>query len=166
VFPKAKSNDSFSATFVNAVLQGCTPGFWQGGSDGGQAGGKWLWNEVNDPQWVASGGIPYNPYIWTTGFQTYFGGPFVSGDMWYFVNPDQWSVNDDYHKAARSLTAAYLNASWGMNYAYTIAELQTMWDAAAFSGDYLALHNLLDAANNAYGRTDGGPHCPISASGY
>lgn len=163
VFERAKSGAVYSHTFVNAPLQGCTPGFWQGGNDFGTAGGRWLWNESNDPDWVASGGIPYNPYIHETGFCDFFGCS-RGGDMWYYVNPDLWSVNDDFHKAARSLVAAYLNASWGMNYPYTAAQLETMWTSALYSGDLLSLHNLLDAANNAYNRADGGPHCPISAS--
>lgn len=164
VFPQAGSGDTFSHTFVNAPLEGCTPGFWQGGSAGGTAGGQWLWNEQNDPDWVASGGNGFNPYWHTSVFCTFFGGCSGTATMWYFVNPDLWTVNDDFSKAARSLTAAYLNASWGMAYAYTTAELAQMWAGAVSSGDYLGLHNLLDAANNAYFRTTGGPHCPISAS--
>jgi hypothetical protein len=168
VFEKARSGSTYGHTFVNAVLQGCTPGFWQGGSAGGQAGGRWLWDEVDDPDWVSSGGVPFNPYIHTTDFDVFFGGPASAGDMWYYVNPDQWSVNDDYHKAARSLTAAYLNAAWGMNYPYTTTELKTMWAAAVSSGDFLALHSLLDAANNSGADTDGDGvlehQCPISAS--
>jgi hypothetical protein len=164
-FDKAKSGESFSHTFVNAVLEGCTPGFWQGGNDFGTAGGKWLWNEDNDPQWVDSGGAGYNPYIWTTGFCGFFGCTDGS-DMWYYLNPELWSVNDDFHKAARSLVAAYLNASWGMNYAYTTVQLSQMWSAAVASGDFMSLHLELDAANNAYYREDGGPRCPISAGSW
>jgi hypothetical protein len=51
-------------------------------------------------------------------------------------------------KAARDLVAAYLNASFGMNYPYTISELVSMWDDAA--GDDTMLHDLhllLGAAN-------------------
>jgi hypothetical protein len=167
----AYSGNSLSYTFVNAVLQGCTPGFWQGGSAGGQAGGQWLWNEDNDPQWVASGGIPYNPYIHDTNFCGYFGcGGATSSTMWYYVNPNLWTVNDDFSKAARSMTAAYLNASWGMNYPYSTSELQTMWTDAFNTGKLLELHITLDAANNSYADTDGDGilehQCPISASGY
>jgi hypothetical protein len=159
VFGQPESGATYTAIFLNTPTQGCTPGFWQGGTDGGQAGGKWLWNEPSDPDWVASGGDPYNPYIWTTDFSGFFGGPNTPDeDMWYFVNPSMWSVNDDYHKAARSLTAAYLNASWGMAYAYTTSELQSMWTAAVNGGTLLQLHYTLDAANNAIGG------CPISAS--
>ena len=169
VFDLAASGDSLSHTFVNAVLEGCTPGFWQGGSEGGQAGGRWLWNEENDPEWVLSGGIPYNPYNWLTGFCSFFG--CVGGsDMWYYVNPELWDVNDDFHKAARSLTAAYLNASWGMNYPYTTVELHDLWDAAVVSGDFMSLHLNLDAANNSGADTNGDGilehQCPISAGGW
>lgn len=167
VFERGKSGESYSHTFVNAVLEGCTPGFWQGGSSGGQAGGQWLWNQVNDPDWVASEGIPYNPYIHTTAFCAEFGCG-NSGDMWYYVNPSMWLVNDDFHKAARSLTAAYLNASWGMNYPYTTTELKAMWTTALAQGKLLDLHNLLDAANNSQANTNGDGQtehqCPISAS--
>lgn len=165
-FDVAESNDSLTHTFVNAPLQGCTPGFWQGGSAGGQAGGQWLWNEVMDPQWKLSGGLGWNPYIWTTPFNSFFTSyAGLNGfDMMSLVGTGGGS--DDFQKAGRSLVAAYLNASWGMTYPYTTAQLAQMWSNAVASGDFLALHNLLDAANNAYGRTDGGPHCPISASGY
>ena len=166
VFDKAKSGESFSHTFYNTPLEGCTPGFWQGGNDFGTAGGKWLWNEDNDPNWSASGGQGTNPYKWDDSFCGFFGCS-ESGTMWYYVNPDMWSVNDDFHKAARSLTAAYLNASWGMGYAYTTTELKAMWTEAYTNGTLLALHTELDAANNAYYRsTEYGPYCPISASGY
>jgi hypothetical protein len=166
VFDKAMSGDSFSHTFVNQPLQGCTPGFWQGGNDFGTAGGKWLWNEDNDPDWGASGGAGTNPYKWDDSFCGFFGCS-ESGTMWYYVNPDMWSINNDFHKAARSLTAAYLNASWGMGYAYTTTELKAMWTYAYANGTLLALHTELDAANNAYYRSlDYGPYCPISAGGY
>jgi hypothetical protein len=170
VFPTAASNDSFSNTFVNAVLQGCTPGFWQGGNDFGTAGGQWLWNEVNDPQWVASGGMGYNPYIWGTQFNSFFApsGSLSGFDMMTLVG--NGAGPDDYQKAARDLVAAYLNASWGMNYPYTTAQLSQMWADAVSSGDFMSLHLLLDAANNSGADTDGDGilehQCPISASGY
>jgi hypothetical protein len=166
VFEKAKSGDEFSQTFVNAVLQGCTPGFWQGGNDFGTAGGQWLWNEDEDLDWVASGGILYNPYIWTTLFNDFFNpyGGLNGFDMMALVGTG--GGPDDFQKAARDLVAAYLNASWGMNYPYTVAELKQMWVDAVSYGDFMSLHLELDAANNAYFRTDGGERCPISASGY
>jgi hypothetical protein len=166
----ASSGSELSYTFVNAVLEGCTPGFWQGGNDFGTAGGKWLWNEVNDPDWVASGGVGLNPYIWTTPFNTYFTpyGSLVGFDMMDLVGTG--GGPDDYQKAARDLVAAYLNSSWGMNYPYSTAELSQMWADAVTSGDFMSLHLTLDAANNSGADTNGDGilehQCPISASGY
>jgi hypothetical protein len=163
-----QSGASYSFTFVNTPTQGCTPGFWQGGTAGGQAGGRWLWNTnglfsdfISDPDWIASGGLGANPYNHSDLFCDFFGcdGYGNAEDMWHFVNPDMWEVNDDFHKAARSLTAAYLNASWGMAYSYSTGELLTMWASALADGTLLELHYDLDAANNA---PAGG--CPISAS--
>ena len=161
-----QSGASYSFTFINTPTQGCTPGFWQGGSDGGQAGGRWLWDTnglfsdvISDPDWVASGGDGANPYNHSDGFCDFFGcGDGNTETMWHFVNPDMWEVNDDFHKAARSLTAAYLNASWGMAYAYSTDELVAMWEDALANDTLLGLHYDLDKANNA---PIGG--CPISA---
>ena len=65
--------------------------------------------------------------------------------------------------------AASLNASWGMAYPYTTAELQTNWNTAVAdptNGDtgFLALHTDLDLANNHFNIEEGS--CPISAGGY
>jgi len=174
VFPadSAYSRSSLHHDFYNTYYQGCTPGFWQGGNDFGTAGGKWLWNEVNDPQWTASGGAGTNPYIWTTLFNDFFGSDGSGNTMWYYVNPDLWGGgnNDDFHKAARMLTAAYLNSSWGMNYPYSTGELEGMWADAVSSGDFATLHSLLGTANESAVDTDGDGitehQCPISASGY
>jgi len=76
--------------------------------------------------------------------------------MHSLVNTGGGSI--DAQKAARSLTAAYLNASWGMAYAYSTAELLEMWNGGAPVDGFLALHTMLDKANNAIGG------CPISAS--
>ena len=152
------------AEFVNVPAQGCTPGFWGGGSDGGQAGGQWLWNYEQDLNWQQAGGQDWNPYIWTTSFNSYFA-PVAALDGWdmhSLVNTGGGSV--DAQKAARSMTAAYLNASFGINYAYSLGELEAMWNAAVADGSdaaFLSLHTLLDAANNHYGNTVG--DCPISA---
>jgi len=182
VFPadSASSDSSLSHTFYNTYFEGCTPGFWQGGSTKNEsAGGQWLWNtdgfftgSQSDPDWLASGGaLPGNPYNHADSFEGYFGGA-GSDDMWYYINPDLWGQgnNDDYHKAARDLVAAYLNASWGVNYPYTTTQLKGMWADAVLSGDFASLHNTLDTANNAQVDTNGDgvtEHlCPISAGGY
>jgi hypothetical protein len=186
VFPRAKSNEDFSYTFVNAVLQGCTPGFWQGGPDkpDAKAGGALLWDGDDmmpwgdqqdapphvDAQWPASGGAnpPGNPYIHVTLFNSFFQpyGSLSSFDMFTLVS--NGGGPNDYQKAARDLVAAYLNASWGMNYPYTTAQLKSMWASAVASGDFMSLHNTLDAANNSGADTNGDGilehQCPISAS--
>lgn len=155
-----QSGASYTFTFTNTPTQGCTPGFWQGGSDGGQAGGQWLWNDVNDPQWGLSGGEGTNPFIWTTAFNSFFTPHANLAGLTMMDLVNTGGTSDDVRKAARSLVAAYLNASWGVAYAYTTTELHTMWNAAVVSGEFLALHIDLDGANNAPGG------CPISASGF
>jgi hypothetical protein len=80
---------------------------------------------------------------------------------------------DDFQKAARSLVAAHLNASWGMNYPYTTTDLADFWADPVKDGSdaaFLALHTKLDAANNSQVDIDGDgttEHlCPISAGGW
>jgi len=189
----ASSGNSLSHTFYNTYFEGCTPGFWQGGPDkpDAKAGGALLWDgfatvppgdDPNypgspqdapfvDPQWLASGGAATgNPYIHTTIFNNFFT-PYagLAGfDMFDLVGTG--GGPDDFQKAGRSLVAAYLNSSWGMNYPYTTAQLSQMWADAVASGDFLSLHNLLDAANNSQVDTDGDGYtehlCPISAGGF
>ncbi len=160
-FPRSKSGDRLSHTFTE-MMEGCTPGFWQGGNQTGSAGGKWLWNEVKDPDWFLSGGAGTNPFIWTTPFNDFFTP--IEGlagfDMLGLV--DRGGGSDDFQKAARDLVAAYLNAAWGMNYPYSTEQLAVMWADAVATGEFLSLHAELDAANNAY--HDGGQgRCPINA---
>jgi hypothetical protein len=186
VFPEAVSGQSYSHTFVNAILEGCTPGFWQGGPDkpDAKAGGALLWDGIDfvppldnpafppphvDQQWIDSGGAtpPGNPYIHGTNFDGFFGGSYA-GSLNMFELVDTGGGSENWRKAARSLVAAYLNASWGMFYPYTTAELEAMWTAAV--GDdaaLLQLHTDLDYANNAgYRGEEYGPRCPISAGGW
>ena len=169
----------FEATFVNVPAQGCTPGFWQGGPDkpDAKAGGSLLWDGSDvmpwgevilppphvDAQWTASGGQGGNPYIHGDDFHAFFGG-YNPGAYTMFELVDTGGGSENWRKAARSLVAAYLNASWGMNYAYTTAELAQMWTDASSSADFLALHTLLDDANNHFGNPAG--DCPISAGGF
>ena len=73
-----------------------------------------------------------------------------------------------WRKVARSLVAAYLSASWCMNYAYTTIQLEAMWLEASNAEDpsvaFLNLNTLLDAANNYFGIDDS--QCPVSAGGF
>ncbi|HAY85250.1 MAG TPA: hypothetical protein DCY42_10110 [Chloroflexi bacterium] len=157
----------FSHTFVNYPAQGCTPGFWAGGAGSPLWNGQWLWNNVEDLNWELAGGQGWNPYIWKTLFNDYFSlvASLNGWDMHSLVNTGGGAL--DAQKAARSMVAAYLNASFGIGYPYTTAELEGKWAAAVTDGSdaaFLALHTELDAANNAYYREEPPAHCPISAS--
>ena len=115
-------------------------------------------------------GMNGNPYIHTTLFNDFFNtyGGLSGFDMFDLVSTG--GGPDDFQKAARSLVAAYLNSSWGMNYPYTTGELDAMWTDAVNNGTFQALHEELDAANNSQVDTDGDgvtEHlCPISAGGW
>jgi hypothetical protein len=135
------------------VAQGCTPGFWQGGV------GSRLWDQVNDPQWTASGGAGTNPFVHTTLFNSYFEswGSLSGLTMMDIVGTGGGS--DPARKAARSLVAAYLNASWGLDFGVTTEELEEMWEDAVAAGTrsaFLELHTYLDGLNNR--------GCPINNS--
>jgi hypothetical protein len=153
--------------FYNYAPEGCTPGFWQGGS------GRLLWDLNSaydsgsdtwfDPDWVASGGDGYNPYVHATLFDDFFtaydppgGDTGTAGfEMIDFVSTG--GGNKPWRKAARDVVAAYLNASWGMDYPYTTTEIWDMWHASATTGSsFTQIHELLGSANNP----EGG-RCPI-----
>jgi hypothetical protein len=159
-----QSGASYTAIFVNTPTQGCTPGFWQGGPDGPdpQSGGARLWDEVNDPDWVNSGGFGFNPYIHITTFDSFFGDPagVVPDDLTMFELVDTGGGSEEWRKLARDLVAAYLNSSWGMAYSYSTAELAAIWTEASDEGTFLEWHTKIDGANNAIGG------CPISAGGF
>lgn len=124
---------------------GCTPGFWQGRNNGSQ-----LWNTQPDPEWTANGGAGSPPFIHDTPFNGFFAShPALAGmTMYDLVGTGGGKINAQ--KAARSLVAAYLNTSIGLNTGYTQSDLQSRWAAAVAEGDdaLLALHNELDEANN------------------
>jgi hypothetical protein len=139
--------------------QGCTPGFW--GNEGvSTAGGRELWNVANDPDWNARrlpGGDEYNPFHWNTLFTDVFAShPDVVGAVMYIEDSSTEGTVDGSggtaaEKAARHLVAAYLNASFGLDYPFTKAELAQMWANAVANGSSIAfddLKNLLDTANN------------------
>jgi hypothetical protein len=156
-----QSGASYSFTFINTPTQGCTPGFWQGGPDkpDPKSGGARLWDELLDQDWVNSGGNGFNPYIHTTTFESYFGDPagVVPADLTMFELVDTGGGSEDWRKLARDVVAAYLNASWGMAYAYSPAEVAAIWTQASNDGTFLYWHTIVDGANNA---PEG---CPVSA---
>ena len=131
------------------VYQGCTPGFW-GGTDTSNNWGPTLWDEANDPDWTVAGGSGTNPYIHTTLFNDFFTShPDLDGlTMMNLVGTG--GGPNPVRKAARDLVAAYLNASFGMNYPLDTTELHNLWDAAVTTGvpTFSDLHNMLDIYNN------------------
>jgi len=121
--------------------EGCTPGAWQGGN------GAFRWDEMPDPQWNPPNG---NPFYHETLFNAFFT-PWGSLDgltMYDLVS--RGGGRDDARKAARSLVAAYLNASHGdVDYPLTTAELEALWnDAVAGNTAFIDLHTNLDTLNN------------------
>jgi hypothetical protein len=139
------------------VAQGCTPGFWQGGV------GSRLWDQVNDPQWTASGGQGTNPFVHTTLFNSYFESWSSLAGLTMMDIVGTGGGPDPARKAARMLVAAYLNVSWGLNLdGLTPEDLEEMWaDAveAAQNGDlegFKDLHEYLGSLNER--------GCPIGNS--
>ena len=126
-------------------VQGCTPGFWQGGA------GAPLWNEPNDPQWVYGG---TNPFIHTTLFNAFFNvvtDPRLDGyTMYQLVSSGGGS--DPAIKSARDMVAAYLNESAFPDDfpADSLDALKTMWYDAVAGGDaaLAAFHNTVSGWNN------------------
>lgn len=127
------------------ALQGCTPGFWQGGA------GKQLWNTIPDNKWTY-GGDP--PFIHTTLFNDFFNDvidPRLDGmtmmDLVSGGGGSDWAV-----KAARDMVAAYLNESAFPDEfpADSLADLEADWYAAVSGGDagLQAFHTEVSAWND------------------
>jgi len=127
------------------ALQGCTPGFWQGGA------GKQLWNTIPDTKWVY-GGDP--PFTHDTLFNTYFNdvidtrlNNMTMMDLVSGGGGSDWAV-----KAARDMVAAYLNESAFPDEfpADSLADLETAWYAAVSAGDagFMAFHEEVSAWND------------------
>ncbi len=148
-----------SCTVDIIPAEGCTPGFWQGGL------GRTLWNEVNDPDWTAHGGTGTNPFIHTTLFNDFFEPhPDLAGlDMFDLVSSG--GGPNPVRKAARSVVAAYLNASFGLDYPLTTTEIDQLWTEAVTGvdqngdGDVITFEelHLMLAAFNQLG-------CPITSA--
>jgi hypothetical protein len=163
---EASTDDATELSAVSAensavstgVFEGCPGSFWRGSPEDGVQGGRWLWNDVIDPEWSASGGEGANPNIWIYGFNTFFTPmpELAASTMMSLLNVEDDA--EDYRKAASSLVAGYLNASWGMAYPYTADELAAKWDAAVRTGNFFDLHTELERANNAVGG------CPVPTS--
>lgn len=125
------------------TVSGCTPGFWQGGA------GRTLWNVSGDADWD---GALAQPFWHAVPFNGYFAShaALMGKSMYQLVSTGAGPVPAI--KAARSLVAAYLNASYHTAYPWTRAELTMKWASAVLGGDEMlrALHTELDAANNLF----------------
>jgi hypothetical protein len=121
-------------------FEGCTPGGWRGGNLQDK------WNQDGDPDWDPA---QLNPFSHGTLFNDYFTLWGSLDTLTMFDLVAKGGGKDTARKAARSLVAAYLNASHaGINYPKTIAELETMWNDAVASGAFADLHTELDLYNN------------------
>jgi hypothetical protein len=146
------AGDQTALTFTNNA-QGCSPGFWQGGS------GSFLWDANDDPEWSASGGKDSNPFNHAALFNEVFTpyGPASGYNMYDLVSTGGGA--EDWQKAARNVVAAYLNTSWGLAFPYTEAQIAELWTKAVNNTDevtFIEIHNLLGAANSTPNT------CPIS----
>jgi len=126
--------------------EGCTPGFWQGGV------GEDLWDEEGDLDWGAHGGVGFNPFVTTDTFISFFpssGDATVDG-MTMIEIVGSGGTNVWPRKAARDLIAAYLNASFGIDYPYGIPTILADWNTAVANGTagFKIFHTKYDAANN------------------
>ena len=129
-------------------MEGCTPGFWQGGV------GLYLWDEAPiDPDWLAASGDALgNPFTTTDLFTSFFPpslDPTVDAmtmvDIVGTGGTSNWA-----RKAARDLIAAYLNASFGIDYPYSTSEILADWSTAVSGGTngFKVFHTQYDTANN------------------
>jgi len=145
--------------------QGCTPGFWGNEGSNQRAGGKNLWDQPNDPDWLAArlpNGDTFNPFHWNSLFTDVFAShPDVVGKVMYVPGSQTDGVVDDgggsrAEQAARHLVAAYLNVAIGLSFGYTRNQLKALWaDAVAKNTDaaFEALKTELDTENNRHNNT-------------
>ena len=140
------TGDVVVCTFTNTkfVQEGCTPGFWQGGV------GLALWNQASDPDWVAAGGAGFNPFVTTDTFASFFTPTGTDIDTTTMIGIVGTGGTENWvRKAAREVIAAYLNASFGLDYPYTTATIAADWTAAVAGGTagYRAFHAKYSVAN-------------------
>jgi hypothetical protein len=173
-FPIVASNavgagiENYNVSYVNGTLtvvaariQACTPGFWQGGS-----GAAW-WNVANDPDWVnASFAQPYTHATLFFGRTNPYTSPFarnrvpttdIPNSMTMFQIISSGGTSNSAQRAARSVIAAYLNASYNATYPWSRAEIVSRWNAAANISNAAQrnsalddLHRDLDPINNEF----------------
>jgi hypothetical protein len=156
----AAPDQSATHIWVNTLpMQGCTPGFWQGGA------GSQLWDVPMDQDWFDAGyASAYNPYDHNTLFNDYFNNGPIDGRLDGLTMYDLVSTggtSDSARRAARDMVAAYLNESAFPNDfpAASLAQLEADWYDAVAGGDAAldAFHNEVGGWNNP----DDPGFCPL-----
>jgi hypothetical protein len=156
------TDSAFAYVDIEVPCEGCTPGFWQGGS------GSVLWDDdsvfdggTGDPQWP---GVLPQPFSDDTYFNDFFTPHNNLSGLTMYDLVSSGGGSDPVQKAARDLVAAYLNESAfpGTFPADSLLALETDWNAAvtaALSDDY----SLLDAFHvekGGWNNPEGG-YCPL-----
>jgi len=143
-FPNDITDDDDHSLDI-VFLDGCTPGFWQGGA------GSIQWNVVNDPDWTGAG---TNPFIHTTLFNSFFSTTTDArlNGLTMFDLVSTGGTSDSARRAARDMVAAYLNeTAFPASFpATSLADLTAAWYAAVSGGDAAldAFHTLVSGWND------------------
>lgn len=121
--------------------EGCTPGGWAGGN------GAFRWDEFPDGDWNPPNG---NPFYHVTVFNLFFTSWSSLDGLSMYDLVSKGGGKDDARKAARSLVAAYLNATHAsVNYPLSTTDLNNAWDDAVDGTiEFIDLHRQLDEFNN------------------
>lgn len=137
-----------------------SPGFWKDGGKGQTS----LWDSLNDVDWKdwaqklgLAAATPANPFVKTDPFTSVFAThPAVSGyTMQQLLDgvkvKDATALEEAVRQAARSLVAAYLDASlYGAGYAYTQAQLKGLWQQAVTTNTKDAFETLKTTLEATY----------------
>jgi hypothetical protein len=112
-----------------------------------------LWNTANDPDWTAHGGVGTKPFTTNTLCNSFFTPVNSLAGKTMLDLVGQGGGSSPPRKAARDVVAAYLNASFGLDYPYSPAQISALWTNAVANNTFDALHNLLAPLNQI--------NCPI-----
>jgi MYXO-CTERM domain-containing protein len=114
---------------------------------------------MDDGDWVDAGGDGSNPFLTTDPFEEGPWGPTGNStidNMTMLEIVGSGGTNNWLRKGARDLIAAYLNASFGLNYPYDTATILADWAALSGSVSGLQTFHAKYSAANELG-------CPIGA---
>jgi hypothetical protein len=159
--PAPRQTQTFAVVQRGGQIGFCGPGYWQGGA------GSQRWNVANDPNW---GGFHAQPYTHATAFfgrTNPYTSPFsrnriptadIANSMTMMDIIGTGGTSNSAQRAARSVIAAYLNASSKQEgYPLTRAVIVSRWNTAASISNAAErnaaldrLHNELDDYNNEF----------------